>query len=115
MGIDLYVGRTENEICPVSAVLAYLAIKGQDDRPLFKLSDGHPLSCQLLVQNLRSTLTTAEIDCKRYSGHSFSIGAATTVIARGVNESKVQSLAFIQIHRQELGQISKQLASNLES
>ena len=124
VGIDLYVGKTENEICPVSAVLAYLAIRGQDDGPLFRLSDGRPLSRQVLVQKLRSTLTLAGIDCKRYSGHSFRIGAATTAIARGVNESTVQTLGrwasdsfkrYIRIPRQELGQISKQLASNLVS
>ena len=29
IGIDLYVGRTDNAICPIAAVLAYLAVRGQ--------------------------------------------------------------------------------------
>lgn len=41
MGLDLYIGKTGNEICPVAAILAYIALSGQDDGPLFRLHDGH--------------------------------------------------------------------------
>ena len=121
IGIDLYVGRTETELCPLSAVLAYIAIRGQDDEPLFKLKNGRPLSCQLLVQKLRSTPSSAGVDCKRYAGHSFRIGAATTAIARGVSETTVQTLGrwasdsfkrYVRIPREDLAMISKQMAAN---
>ena len=52
VGLDLYIGRTQNEVCPVAAILAYLALRGQDEGPLFMLSDGCPLSHQLLIHNL---------------------------------------------------------------
>ena len=29
VGIDLYIGRTDNELCPVAAMLAYLVVRGQ--------------------------------------------------------------------------------------
>ena len=76
----------------MSAVLPYLAIRGQYDGPLFRLGDGRPLTRMILVQRLRDVLTRAGIDCSRYSGHSFRIGAATTAIARGVSDATVQTL-----------------------
>ena len=124
VGIDLYIGKTDNEICPVAAMLAYLAVRGQDDGPLFRLKNGHPLSRQHLVQVLRLSLSAAGMDCSRYSGHSFRIGAATTAMARGVPESTVQTLGrwasdsfkrYIRIPRQDLAKISKQMASDLSS
>ena len=123
IGLDLFVGRTHNEICPVAAMLAYLAVRGQDEGPLFKLSDGRPLSRQLLVQRMRATLGEANIDCSRFLGHSFRIGAATTAIARGISESTVQTLGrwasdsfkrYVRIPREDLAQVSRQLAADLE-
>ena len=123
VGLDLYIGRTQNEVCPVAAILAYLALRGQDEGPLFMLSDGRPLSRQLLVHNLRSVLAEANVDCARYSGHSFRIGAATTAIARGISESTVQTLGrwasdsfkrYIRIPREDLAHVSHQLATDLK-
>ena len=120
-GMDLYVGKTGNELCPVAAILAYLVVRGRDDGPLFRLKNGRPLSRQHLIQVLRYWLTAAGVDCSRYSGHSFRIGAATTAIARGVPESTVQTLGrwesdsfkrYIRIPRQDLAQISKQMATD---
>ena len=124
IGIDLYVGRTHTAICPVAAVLAYLAVRGQTQGPLFKLEDGRPLTRDLLVQQLRSTLSLAGMDCSRYSGHSFRIGATTTAMARGVSESTVQTLGqwasdsfkrYIRIPRQELAEVSKRMSANLDA
>ena len=123
IGLDIYIGRTQNEICPVAAILAYLALRGQDDGPLFRLSDGRPLSRQLLVEKVRSALQEANVDCARYSGHSFRIGAATTAIARGISESTVQTLGrwasdsfkrYVRIPREDLAQVSRQLAADLD-
>ena len=120
MGIDLYVGRTGNAICPVEAALAYLAVRGQGEGPLFKLEDGRPLTWELLVQQLRSTLSQASIDFARYSGHSFRIGAATTAMA---SESCVQTLGrwasdsfkrYIRIPRPGLAEVSKRMSANLD-
>ena len=122
VGIDLYVGRTD-EICPVAAMLAYLVVRGQDDGPLFRLRDGRPLSREHLVRVLRSSLSSAGMDCSRYSGHSFRIGAVTTAIAKGVPEATVQMLGrwasdsfkrYVRIPRQDLAQISRQIGTDLK-
>ena len=117
------MGRTDNAICPIAAVLAYLAVRGQTEDPLFKLEDGRLLKRELLVQQLRSTLSQAGIDCARYSRHLFRIGAATTAIARGVSESTMQTLGrwasdffkrYVRIPRQELAEVFRQMSSNLD-
>ena len=39
-GIYLFVGKTGSDLCPVSAVLAYLAVRGKNEGPLFTYQDG---------------------------------------------------------------------------
>ena len=41
-GIYLYVGRTGSDLCPVAAILAYLAVRERDgtEGPLFIYKDG---------------------------------------------------------------------------
>ena len=34
-GIKLYIGRTNNDLCPVTAMLMYLSVRGFDYGPLF--------------------------------------------------------------------------------
>ena len=120
--MDLYVGKTGNELCPVAAILAFLAVRGQDDSPLFKTKDGTPLSRQMLVTMVKNTLLKAGIDCSRYSGHSFRIGAATTALAKGIPESTIQTLGrwksdtykrYVRIPREQLSSFSMQMSSNL--
>ena len=43
-GVRLYVGMTNNDLCPVSAVLTYLVCRGIDDGPLFCTEDGQPIT-----------------------------------------------------------------------
>ena len=44
-GVKVFIGRTNNELCPVAAMLAYLAVRGFDRGPLFRSEDGQPLTC----------------------------------------------------------------------
>ena len=43
-GADVYVGKTGDILCPVSALLAYLAVRGALPGPLFQLQDRSPLT-----------------------------------------------------------------------
>ena len=117
-GIFLMVGRTEKKICPVKAMLGFLAVRGFKSGPLFRFRDGTPLSRQQFVKRLREILCAAGVDCTHFSGHSFRIGAATAAAARGVAESTIQTLGrwssdsykrYIRIPRAELAKISAQL------
>ena len=74
------------------------------------------LTRQVHVNMLRETLSEAG---KRFSGHSFRIGVATTVVARGHSETTIQTLRhrasvsfrkYIRIPRDQLAQMSRTLA-----
>ena len=79
------LGKSGNELCPVSAVLAYLARRGSSQGPLFIFSDG-------LVSYLLESLSVLGFNCELYSGHSFRIGMATTAAATELEDSVIWSL-----------------------
>ena len=119
-GVDPFIGRTYNALCPVVAMLKYLAIRGCSEGPLFRLQDGSPLTRPHLVDKVKATLRKAGVDPTHYSGHSFRIGAATTAAARGVNDATIQLLGrwasdsytrYIRTPRQELAGLSRALAN----
>lgn len=76
-GVDIYVGRMRNALCPVEALLAYLAKRGTGDSLLFKFEDGRLLTKERFVKAVREAMSRAGIDTKLCSGHSFKIRAAT--------------------------------------
>ena len=95
VGAYLHLGRTDDDIlCPVSAVLAYMAVRppGPGPGPLFDFHDGSPLSRARLVQHVRQALSQAGVDTVQYNGHSFRIGAATTAAQAGLSDSLIQTL-----------------------
>ena len=42
--LDVFMGRTTSKLCPVSAYLAYIAIRGSAPGPFFCFENGSPLS-----------------------------------------------------------------------
>ena len=91
-GVTIFLGKTDNILCPVSAVLSYLAIRPQTIGPLFLLDGGTPLSRRFLVTSIRAALTSSGLDISRYNGHSFRIGAATAAAEAGLPDSMIQIL-----------------------
>ena len=117
-GVTLCVGRTGEEICPVTAMLTYLALRGFSHGPLFVLQDGRPLFQPHFSKMLKAVVEAAGMDSKRYSGHSFRIGAATTAAAKGIADSTIQTLGrwasdsyrrYIRLQPEELASYSKTL------
>ena len=47
-GVEVVVGRTYNNLCPVTAMLAYLAMRGSTPGLLFRFQDGRLLSNEVL-------------------------------------------------------------------
>ena len=43
-GVHIFLGQTNNQLCPVSAMLSYLASRGTTPGPLFKFDNGLPLT-----------------------------------------------------------------------
>ena len=88
-GMDVYVGKTGNALCPVAAMLAYL---GTAEGPLFRLSDGKALSRPRFVAETQKALRSRGGSSAGYSGHSFQCGAATTAAERGLDEGAIKML-----------------------
>ena len=118
LGHVLYVGRTGSQICPVAAVLSFLAIRPPSEGPLFVHADGAPLTRSQLVSAIRSALENSGVDVRRYSGHSFRIGAATAAAQVGLPDSLIQTLGrwrssaylrYIRTPRSSLLAVSKAL------
>ena len=78
-GVNLYLGRIGNTLCPVAAVPG----------PLFHFQDGTPLSRTHLVTHIRDALSCTGIDASQFSGHSFRIGAVSTAAQAGLNDSLI--------------------------
>ena len=77
-GVHIFVGKTGDDLCPVAAVTAFLAIRGNSPGPMFQFKDRTLSTKQRFIFHIRSALQSAGIDPTQYAGHSFRIGAATT-------------------------------------
>ncbi len=91
-GVEIVLGRTHNALCPVTALLAYLAKRGNGPGFLFLFRDGRPLTKSRFVARVRQALALLGIDSSKYAGHSFRIGAATAAGAAGLSDSIIQML-----------------------
>lgn len=119
-GVNVVVGRTDDDLCPVAGTLAYLAVRGTSEGPLFLCKDGKPLTKCLFIEKVREALSALGYNQSHYAGHSFRIGAATTAAAKGLEDSTIRALgrwssgafqSYIRIPRQHLASFSKRLAN----
>ena len=119
-GVRLVIGRTGDILCPVTAVLCYLARRPPGPGPLFLFADGTPLSRALLVHHVHEALGQAGYVTTGFSGHSFRIGAATTAARAGLSDSLIQTLGrwkssafltYIRTPVDELKAVAARLAS----
>ena len=122
VGVTLYLGATQDVVCPVKSLTSYLAIRSRVEGPLFIWKDGSPLTRTRFVSAVRETLSEIGFDPTLYSGHSFRIGAATTAAQAGIPDSTIQMLGrwkssaytrYIRTPRQRLTSVSSQLVNQL--
>ena len=59
VGVRVYVGRTGNTLCPVTAVLHYMVARGQGSGPFFKFENGTPLMRIKFVDKVKEALSIA--------------------------------------------------------
>ena len=118
-GVNLFLGKTGSSVCPVSAILSYLCVRGMSSGALFLFSDGRLLTRQRFVEALRIGLKEANVQ-DQYCGHSLRIGAATTAAAKGMEDSIIKTLGrwesvaylqYVKIPRQQLAGYSRVLVS----
>ena len=91
-GVLIHLGHTFQSLCPVAAVLSYLAIRPSTPGPFFVFSDGSPLSRERLISALSQALKDSGVDTLNFKGHSFRIGAATTAAKAGLSDSLIQAV-----------------------
>lgn len=119
-GVTVYLGRTDDDLCPVAASLNYMVDRGPAPGPFFTFADGKYLTRSKFVEEVRKALAAAGYDCKKYSGHSFRIGAATVAAQRGLQDSLIKTLGrwesaaytlYIRTPREVLCSVAGTLAS----
>jgi hypothetical protein len=119
-GADVILGRTGCDLCPVTAVLNYAALWGNQSGPFFITSTGRPLIKQTFVSEIREVLARLGLPDHEYAGHSFRIGAATSAAMAGIEDSTIQLLGrwqsaaflrYIRTPQEMLAAISATLAT----
>ena len=103
-------------LCPVTAVLRYLAVRTEAVGPLFVWEDNSPLTRDQFVRRVKKALQSVGVDASCYSGHSFGIGAATAAAMAGVPADTIKMLGrwesdayrlYIRTPRETLAAISR--------
>lgn len=84
-GVDIYLFRNNSALCPVNILHKYLSTrlskfnKKSSSDPLFLMEDGEALTRTYFISHLKSILQFLGHNSDKYNGHSFRIGAATSV------------------------------------
>ena len=121
IGCKLCLGKTGVDICPISAILPYLAIRGDKYGPLLILANGSYLTRHHFASLLSETLQKAGVDSSGYNTHSFRIGAATTAKENGISDVHIKMLGrwqsnayqlYIKTPQEQLARLSKQLVAD---
>jgi len=60
VGVRIIFGRTDDGLCPVSALLEYLARRGGQHKALFQWEDTTPLAKLKSIETVQEALTAAE-------------------------------------------------------
>ncbi len=106
-----------------AAVLAYMVTRGNTDGPFFKFEDGKPLTKARFTDVIREALEAVGLPQDQFAGHSFRIGAATTAVKAGIDDSTIRMLGrwnstaflvYIRTPREQLAQFSKTLAGSVD-
>ena len=115
----MFVGRTRNALCPVLAMLVFLAVRGaRQERCFGSRMTGCSLGTTLWVR-VREALSKPGVDARNYMRHSFRSGAVTIAAHRGILDATIKLLGrwqscayllYVQTTRNELAALSETLA-----
>ena len=119
-GVDVYVGKTNCPLCPVTATLHYMTVRGAAAGPFFILKNRTPLTKSTFTARIREALQALGFPEENFAGHSFRIGAATAAASAGIEDSVIRTmgrwsssafLAYIRTPREQLATFSRSLAT----
>ena len=121
LGVTIVLGKSEKPpLCPLTAMLSYLVVRGKVEGPLFMWKDGRFLTRADFVAAVKKAGEAAGLDAAEFNGHSFRIGAATTAASKGMEDCMIKTLGrwesdayqrYIKIPRKELANYTRTLAS----
>ena len=120
-GHTIYLGKTTHTVCPVDALVHYLAIQGGTPGPLFLLPNNQSLTRASFSSALKKAFQDLHMDHCQFNTHSFRIGAATSAKRAGVSDSHLKALGrwksnaylkYVQLSPMDLVMLSKSLASS---
>jgi len=77
-GVKLFLGKTEASVCPVTALLPFVSLRGNTPGPLFVLEDGRYLTRLLFGDFLNNLLDKLYLNKDNFNTHSFRIAASST-------------------------------------
>lgn len=86
------LSKTNELVCPVTALLPYLAVRGSKEGPLFMMANQQYLTPPLFRASLFNILKSIGISTHQYNTHSFRIGAATSAKAAGISDLHIKML-----------------------
>ena len=122
-GVTLTLGKTDKEVCPVTALMPYLAIRGPQKGPLFITETHNYLTQPIFRSLLKELLQQAGLHTEQYNTHSFRIGAATTAKSVGISDYHIKVLGrwqsdayqrYIRTSTKDLMKFTKLLASQVK-
>ena len=67
--MDVYIGKTGDDLCPVSTMLAYLAARQGALGALFHFRDGRLLTATRFTDRVREALDALGLQSGHYAGH----------------------------------------------
>ena len=114
-GVCVHLGKTNSPMCPVTALLAYMASRRESPGPFFRDQQGRPLTKAVFIQDIRQALTRLGLPAEQFAGHSFRIGATTATAQAGLEDSVIQALGrwssaafllYIRTPREQLAQFT---------
>ena len=88
----MYVGKTDCPLCPLKAVMHYMAIRGPTTGPFFILKNGAPLTKSTFTAKIREALQALGFPEEHFAGHSFRIGAAIAAARTGIEDSVIRTM-----------------------
>ena len=82
------MGSSGEPSCAVTAMSAYLCLRGSQAGPLF-IKDRKPITKGMFAMTLKNVLIKTGVETLGFSSHSFCIGAATHKFNQGLSETKI--------------------------
>ena len=90
--VSIAQNANENMLCPVSAIVSFLSVRGNKHGPLFCYPPDKAVSRSCFCTVLKRAVEVSGYDSKLYKSHSFRIGAATKASGLGYSELEIQRM-----------------------